>query len=66
MDLQGRPMIRTATEQYYITGVRLNPIMGVRVQSVEDVIDPDWLREEYKRRVPLWRRVWLAIKGETL
>ena len=37
---------------------------GLQVQAVFDVIDLDWLREEYMRSVPLWRRVWLAIMRE--
>lgn len=49
---QGQPMIRTATE---------STVNGVRLRSVEDVIDLDWLQAEYCRRVPLWRRVLDAI-----
>ena len=49
---QGQPMIRTATE---------STVNGVRLRSVEDVIDLDWLQAEYCLRVPLWRRVSDAI-----
>lgn len=50
---QGQRMTRTAMEH-------TDP-NGLQVQAVIDVIDLDWVREEYRRRVPLWRRVWLAI-----
>ncbi len=53
---QGQRMTRTATEH-------TDP-SGLQVQAVIDVIDLDWVREEYMRRVPLWRRVWLAMKRE--
>ena len=53
---QGQRMTRTAMEH-------IDP-SGLQVQAVIDVIDLDWVREEYMRRVPLWRRVWLAMKRE--
>ena len=53
---QGQRMTRTVTEH-------TDP-SGLQVQAVFDVIDLDWVREEYTRRVPLWRRVWLAIMRE--
>ena len=53
---QGQRMTRTAMEH-------TDP-NGLQVQAVFDVIDLDWVREEYRRRVPLWRRVWLAIMRE--
>ena len=53
---QGQRMTRTAIEH-------TDP-GGLQVQAVFDVIDLDWLREEYMRSVPLWRRVWLAIMRE--
>lgn len=53
---QGRPMTRTATEH-------TDP-SGLQVREVFDVIDLDWVRDEYRRRVPLWRRIWLAISRE--
>lgn len=52
---QGQPMIRTATE---------STVNGVRCRSVEDAIDLTWLQAEYRRRVPLWRRVLDAIVRE--
>lgn len=53
---QGQRMTRTAIEH-------TDP-NGLQVQAVFDVIDLDWVREEYMRSVPLWRRVWLAIMRE--
>ena len=51
----GQPMIRTATE---------STVNGVRLRSVEDVIDLEMILAEYRRRVPLWRRVLDAIVRE--
>ena len=53
---QGQRMTRTATDH-------TDP-SGLQVREVFDVIDLEWVREEYRRRVPLWRRVWLAIRRE--
>lgn len=53
---QGQRMTRTVTEA-------ADP-SGLQVREVFDFIDLDWVREEYKRRVPFWRRVWLAIARE--
>ena len=52
---QGQPMIRTATE---------STVNGVRLRSVEDVIDLDWLLEATTVNSPLWRRVLDAIVRE--
>lgn len=53
---QGQRMTRTTVEH-------TDP-SGLQVREVFDVIDLDWLSEEYRHQVPLWRRVWLAIKRE--
>ena len=53
---QGQRMTRTVTEA-------ADP-SGLQVCEVFDMVDLDWVREEYRRSVPLWRRVWLAIKRE--
>ncbi len=55
IDANGIPRVLTATE---------STVNGVRCRSVEDVIDLDWLQAEYRRRVPLWRRVLDAIVRE--
>ncbi len=53
---QGQRMTRTVTEA-------ADP-SGLQVREVFDFIDLDWVREEYRRRLPLWRRVLLAIRRE--
>lgn len=55
VDTNGIPRALTATE---------NTVNGVRLRFVEDVIDLNWLQAEYRRRVPLWRRVVDAIVRE--
>jgi hypothetical protein len=52
---QGQRMTRTATE--------VAEPDGLRMRIVEDVIDLDWIREEYKRRVPLWRRLVMYLQA---
>lgn len=55
VDANGIPRVLTATE---------STVNGVRLRAVEDVIDLNWLQAEYRRRVPLWRRVLDAIVRE--
>ena len=53
---QGQRMTRTVSEAADLS--------GLQVCEVFDFIDIEWVREEYRRRVPLWRRVLLAIRRE--
>lgn len=55
---QGQRMTRTITEA-------ADP-SGLQVRETFDFIDLDWVREEHRHRVPLWLRVWLAIKREVI
>ncbi|TXH50563.1 MAG: hypothetical protein E6Q97_20280 [Desulfurellales bacterium] len=55
VDANGIPRVLTATE---------SNVNGVRLRAVEDAIDLNWLQAEYRRRVPLWRRVLDAVMSE--
>lgn len=51
---QGQAMTRTLTE--------IRDPCGLRFRAVEDVVDLETLLAEHKRHVPLWRRIWQALK----
>ena len=55
IDDNGIPRVLTATE---------STVNGVRLRSVEDVIDLEMILAEYRRRVPWWRRLLDAVTGK--
>ena len=55
IDANGIPRVLTATE---------STVNGVRLRSVEDVIDLEMILAEYRRRVPWWRRLLDAVTGK--